>query len=88
LADGFAHLSARSRRQRFLAGKHTLSAAELHYLTNVVHHDHEALGAVSLADGRGADVARYIRDRHDAEGPRSPSPSLTSGRTVGSAPNC
>jgi RimJ/RimL family protein N-acetyltransferase len=67
LADGFARLSARSRRMRFLANKPRLSQTELRYLANVDHHDHEALGALSLADERGVGVARYIRDAHDPE---------------------
>jgi RimJ/RimL family protein N-acetyltransferase len=65
LADGFARLSARSRQMRFLGPKKTLSAAELRYLTDVDHHDHEAIGALSPADGRGVGVARYIRDADD-----------------------
>ena len=70
LADGFARLSDKSRRMRFLARKDQLSAAELRYLTDVDHHDHEALGALDQADGRGVGVARYVRDaedRHSAE---------------------
>jgi RimJ/RimL family protein N-acetyltransferase len=62
LADGFARLSARSRWMRFLTAKRELSAAELRYFTEVDHHDHEALGALSHADGRGIGIARYIRD--------------------------
>jgi RimJ/RimL family protein N-acetyltransferase len=65
LADGFARLSARSRRMRFLSNKKTLSAAELRYFTEVDHHDHEALVGLSPADGRGAGIARYIRDADD-----------------------
>jgi RimJ/RimL family protein N-acetyltransferase len=65
LADGFARLSPRSRQMRFLTGKKELSGAELRYFTDVDHHDHEALGAVSQADGRGVGVARYIRDADD-----------------------
>src|SRR5690348_18367682 len=65
LADGFARLSARSRQQRFLGPKKMLSAAELRYLTDVDHHDHEALGALSPADGWGVGIARYIRDADD-----------------------
>src|SRR5215467_9461242 len=51
LADGFARLSDRSRRMRFLARKDQLSAA--------------ALGALDPADGRGVGVARYVRDADD-----------------------
>ena len=66
LTDGFARLSARSRRSRFFTGKVRLSEAEVRYLTNIDHHDHEALGAVSR-DGRGVGVARYIRDRDESD---------------------
>jgi RimJ/RimL family protein N-acetyltransferase len=62
LADGFARLSARSRQMRFLTAKQTLSAAELRFFTEVDHYDHEAIGALSRADGRGVGIARYIRD--------------------------
>ena len=65
LADGFARLSPRSRQMRFLARKDQLSAAELRYLTDVDHHDHEALGALDRAGGRGVGVARYVRDAGD-----------------------
>jgi RimJ/RimL family protein N-acetyltransferase len=65
LADGFARLSDKSRRMRFLARKDQLSAAELRYFTDVDHHDHEALGALDHADGRGVGVARYVRDAED-----------------------
>ena len=67
LADGFARLSPRSRQMRFLGAKTTLSAAELRYFTEVDHHDHEAIGALSAADGRGVGIARYIRDADDPQ---------------------
>lgn len=67
LADGFARLSARSRQMRFLAPKKELSLAELRYLTEVDHHDHEALGAVDYASGRGVGVARYVRSADDSQ---------------------
>lgn len=70
LADGFARLSAETRRLRFLTGKPSLTAAELRYFTEIDHHDHEALGAVNPVDGRGLGIARYIRyadDPHGAE---------------------
>jgi RimJ/RimL family protein N-acetyltransferase len=67
LADGFARLSARSRQMRFLTVKKELSAAELRYFTEIDHHDHEALGAVDRADGRGVGVARYVRSAVDAQ---------------------
>ncbi len=67
LADGFARLSARSRQMRFLTGKKELTPAELRYFTEVNHHDHEALGALDHADGRGVGVARYVRDAEDPQ---------------------
>ena len=67
LADGFARLSARSRRLRFLTPKQELSPAELRYFTDVDHHDHEALGALNHADGRDVGIARYLRDADDPQ---------------------
>src|SRR6476620_3236249 len=67
LADGFARLSTRSRRLRFLSPKMELSPAELGYFTDVDHHNHEALGALDHADGRGVGIARYIRDAADPQ---------------------
>jgi hypothetical protein len=67
LADGFARLSDRSRRMRFLGPKNTLSAAELRYFTDVGHRDHEAPGALDHARGGGVGIARYVRDRGAAE---------------------
>ncbi|HXJ25787.1 MAG TPA: GNAT family N-acetyltransferase [Streptosporangiaceae bacterium] len=67
LADGFARLSARSRQLRFLGPKKQLTPAELRYLTEIDHHDHEALGAVDPASGLGVGVARYVRSFEDAQ---------------------
>jgi len=67
LADGFARLSATSRRMRFMGVKKELSAAELRYFTDVDHHDHEALVAFDRAGGHGAGIARYIRDADDPQ---------------------
>jgi RimJ/RimL family protein N-acetyltransferase len=55
---------------RFLTRKKQLSTAELRYLTEVDHHDHEALVALDQGEGRGVGIARYIRhadDPHAAE---------------------
>jgi GNAT superfamily N-acetyltransferase len=65
LVDGFTRLSARSRHLRFHAPKARLSAAEIRYLTDLDHHDHEALGALS-PDGQGVGIARYVRSANDA----------------------
>jgi EmrB/QacA subfamily drug resistance transporter len=66
LADGFTRLSAQSRQMRFLTKKKELSPAELRYFTDLDHHDHEALGALDPADGRGVGIARYVRNAQDA----------------------
>jgi GNAT superfamily N-acetyltransferase len=68
LAAGFARLSIESRWLRFLSSKQNLTPAELRYFTEVDHHDHEALGAVSPVDGRGLGIARYIRHAEDPAG--------------------
>ena len=67
LADGFARLSPESRRLRFLRRKNELTPAELRYFTDVDHHDHEALGALDHAGGRGVGIARYVRDAGDPQ---------------------
>jgi RimJ/RimL family protein N-acetyltransferase len=67
LADGFDRLGAQSRRFRFLTAKNHLSPSELRYLTDIDHHDHEALGALTPVDGRGLGVARYIRAAADPQ---------------------
>ncbi len=65
LAEGFERLSDESRYRRFLAPRGSLSDAELRYLTEVDHHDHEALVAIDPATGQGVGVARYIRSKSD-----------------------
>ena len=65
VADIFAGLSPESRRLRFLTAKEELRPAELRYLTDVDHYDHEAISALDAATGRSAGIARYIRDRSD-----------------------
>jgi RimJ/RimL family protein N-acetyltransferase len=67
LADGFARLSTKSRQMRFLTPKKELSPSELRYLTDIDHHDHEALGALSHPEGQGVGIARYIRNAEDLQ---------------------
>ncbi len=64
LRAGFARLSPDSRYRRFLAVTARLSASQVRYLTDVDHHDHEALIALS-GDGDGIGVARFVRSRDD-----------------------
>jgi GNAT superfamily N-acetyltransferase len=61
LVEGFERLSRETRRLRFLGAKNTLTATEVRHLTEIDHHDHEALAALG-PDGRGVGVARYVRE--------------------------
>ena len=60
LASGFARLSPESRYRRFFSSLDRLSATDLAYLTEVDHHDHEAVIAFD-DDGETVGVARYVR---------------------------
>ncbi len=68
LLRGFERLSPESRYRRFLAPMPELSEAAVRYLTEIDHHDHEAMIALDDATGEGIGVARYVRnpDRPDA----------------------
>ena len=61
LVRGFERLSPDSRYRRFLAPVPHLSAAQVAYLTEVDHHDHEALLAIEPSSGEALGVARYVR---------------------------
>ena len=61
LAASFDRLSEESRYRRFLTPKNKLSAAELDYLVDVDHKDHEAIIAIDPMSGEGLGVARYVR---------------------------
>ena len=67
LAEGFARLSPESRQLRFLTGKPSLTPAEVHYFTDIDHHNHEALGAVDPGKNLGLGVARFVRDTEDPD---------------------
>jgi RimJ/RimL family protein N-acetyltransferase len=60
LATAFERLSEQSRYQRFLTSIAELSDSQLRYLTEVDHHDHEALVA-SEPGGAAVGVARFVR---------------------------
>jgi GNAT superfamily N-acetyltransferase len=61
LAAGFERLSAESRYRRFLGPVDRLGPSTLRYLTEVDHHDHEALVAFEPG-GDLVGVARYVRE--------------------------
>jgi GNAT superfamily N-acetyltransferase len=59
---GFERFGMESRQARFLGLKKQLTAAELDFLTQVDHADHEAIGAIDPKTGAGVGVARMMRD--------------------------
>lgn len=61
LRAGFERLSPESRYRRFLTPMKRLSEEQLAYLTEVDHHDHEALIAVEPQTAEGLGVARFVR---------------------------
>ena len=67
LADGMRRMSPESRYRRFFSPIDELSEKQLTYLTDVDHHDHEALVAVEAETGRGVGVARFVRSEGDPE---------------------
>ena len=62
LLAGFLRLSPESRYKRFLTPMETLTRSQLAYLTEVDHHEHEALVAIDMASGDIVGVGRYVRD--------------------------
>jgi nucleotide-binding universal stress UspA family protein/GNAT superfamily N-acetyltransferase len=69
LAAGFERLSPESRYRRFFGPMPELSERFLDYLTQIDHHDHEALVAVDPSTGDGVGVARYVRTNADVAEP-------------------
>src|SRR5690349_5870012 len=61
LSDAWARSSPDSRRRRMNGTLARLRPAELRYLTEVDHHDHEAVVALDTETGRLIGVMRYIR---------------------------
>ena len=65
VAAAFERLSEDSRYRRFFATKNELSRADLAYLVDVDHKDHEAIIAIDPSSGEMLGVARYST-RHPA----------------------
>jgi RimJ/RimL family protein N-acetyltransferase len=61
LREGFERLSDHARYMRFQSPVTALSERQLAYLTEVDHHDHEALVALDPDTGEGIGVARFVR---------------------------
>jgi L-amino acid N-acyltransferase YncA len=60
LVEEFSHLSEQTRQRRFGTVAARLSEHDLDRLTDVDHHEHEALAAVAPNTGEIVGVARYI----------------------------
>ncbi len=69
LAGAFDELSEESRYRRFFTSLRELSPAQLAYLTEVDHHDHEALLAIEPSTGACVGVARFVRIALEAAEP-------------------
>jgi GNAT superfamily N-acetyltransferase len=67
LLRGFDRLSPESRYRRFLMPMPELSEPLIRYLTEIDHHDHEAMIALDEQTGEGIGVARYVRDPDRSE---------------------
>lgn len=61
LVSGFNRLSPESRYRRFFAPLDHLTEADLRYLTELDHHDHEAVIGFEASTGAPLGVARYVR---------------------------
>jgi GNAT superfamily N-acetyltransferase len=67
LVEGFARLSESSRYRRFFTVMRELDDTMLSYLTEIDHHDHEALIALEGETGAGIGIARYVRSEPGSE---------------------
>jgi RimJ/RimL family protein N-acetyltransferase len=67
IAQAFERLSPETRYRRFFAPLPRLSEQDLRYLTEVDHHDHEAVAAINPENGMIVGVARYVRSDDPTE---------------------
>jgi RimJ/RimL family protein N-acetyltransferase len=67
LAQAFERLSPETRYRRFFAPLDRLSETDLRYLTEVDHHNHEAIAAVNPENGMIVGVARFVRSDDPTE---------------------
>jgi GNAT superfamily N-acetyltransferase len=84
LLAGFERLSPESRYKRFLTPTNELSDRALAYLTEVDHHDHEAIVAQTPA-GKPLGVARFVRTNGDTAEAAVAVADDWQGRGVGTA---
>jgi GNAT superfamily N-acetyltransferase len=62
LVRGFEHLGPESRYRRFLTPMHALGDRTVRYMTELDHHDHEAMIALDERGKEGVGDAFYVRD--------------------------
>jgi GNAT superfamily N-acetyltransferase len=62
LVRGFQRLGPESRYRRFLSPMHALGDRMVRYMTELDHHDHEAVIALDEHGGEGLGDAFYVRD--------------------------
>jgi RimJ/RimL family protein N-acetyltransferase len=67
LAQAFERLSPETRYRRFFSPLQSLSETDLRYLTEVDHHNHEAIAAVNPENGMIVGVARFVRSDDPTE---------------------
>jgi GNAT superfamily N-acetyltransferase len=67
LGQAFDRLSPETRYRRFFAPLDHLTEQDLNYLTEVDHHNHEALVAIDPEDGGIIAVARFVRSEDPEE---------------------
>jgi RimJ/RimL family protein N-acetyltransferase len=67
LAQAFERLSPETRYRRFFSPLKGLSETDLRYLTEVDHHNHEAIAAVNPENGMIVGVARFVRSDDPTE---------------------
>jgi GNAT superfamily N-acetyltransferase len=60
--DAGSPICPESRYRRFLSAMPSLSESMVRYLTEIDHHDHEAMIALDEETGEGTGVARFVRD--------------------------
>jgi nucleotide-binding universal stress UspA family protein/GNAT superfamily N-acetyltransferase len=86
LRVAFERLSQRSRYRRFFSPMDHLTESQLDYLTDIDHHDHEALVALDVTSGSGiVGVARFVRSNGVEAEPAIVVADDWQGRGVGTA---
>jgi GNAT superfamily N-acetyltransferase len=65
LQQAIERLTPQSRYRRFFSPVPRVTSAQMRYLTEVDHHDHEALLAIDPRSRNGVGVARFVRSLQD-----------------------